>query len=138
MSTEEGVPTHMIINVDPNATPPHIGTTMHVTHGPTYARRCTAAIITEVNGRAVRPPDLDPAGWVVGAVVLHPQGTEFHRDLVQDDAPHRNEGYWHYADPSCQDLTRRRCEADRLGATPHGPIQSPFPPPDASGGSTPR
>jgi hypothetical protein len=84
---------------------PTIGRIVHyVSHGTpprddgsqAYDSRCRAAIITEVQGRAVHLPDLAESDmWVAGLCVLNPEGQFFARGAVQMEDG-RNGGTWHW------------------------------------------
>lgn len=61
-----------------------------------YDSRCRAAVITEVNGRAVDPTTgAETDSWVVGLCVLNPTGQFFNQSVVQMEHAHDG-GTWHW------------------------------------------
>lgn len=82
-------------------TQPSVGRIVHyVSHGTPggeYGKECRAAIVTEVEGRAVRPPTMEETdSWVIGLCVLNPAGLLFSQRVVQmEDASHDG-GTWHW------------------------------------------
>lgn len=84
---------------------PTIGRIVHyVSHGTpprddgtqAYEPQCRAAIIAEVCGRAVQPPDMTESDmWVASLCVLNPEGQFFNRSVVQMEDG-RNGGTWHW------------------------------------------
>jgi hypothetical protein len=61
-----------------------------------YTPECRAAIITEVNGRAVDPSTgTEVDAWVVGLCVLNPTGQFFNQGVVQSEQ-HHDGGTWHW------------------------------------------
>ena len=80
---------------------PSVGRIVHYvsygTPGGEYKKECRAAIVTEVDGRAVRPPTLEETdSWVVGLCVLNPTGQFFNRGVVQMENPSHDGGTWHW------------------------------------------
>jgi hypothetical protein len=80
---------------------PSVGRIVHYvsygTPGGEHKKECRAAIVTEVEGRAVRPPTLEETdSWVVGLCVLNPTGQYFNRGAVQMENPSHDGGTWHW------------------------------------------
>ena len=72
------------------------GTPVRADGSQAYASLCRAAIVTEVTGRAVRPPDMTETDMhVVGLCVLNPTGQFFNRGVVQMEDG-RDGGTWHW------------------------------------------
>jgi len=66
------------------------------TSGGEYTKECRAAVVTEVEGRAVRPPDMEETDmWVVGLCVMNPTGLFFRQHVVQMEDAHDG-GTWHW------------------------------------------
>ncbi len=66
------------------------------TPGGEYGKECRAAVVTEVTGRALQPPDMTETDlWVVGLCVLNPTGMFFNQGVVQMENG-RDGGTWHW------------------------------------------
>lgn len=79
---------------------PSVGRIVHYvsygTPGGEYGKQCRAAIVTEVNDRAVDPTTMEPTNsWVVGLCVLNPTGQYFNQGVVQREDYHDG-GTWHW------------------------------------------
>jgi hypothetical protein len=79
---------------------PSVGRIVHYvsygTPGGEYGKECRAAVITEVNGKAIDPGTLAEAdSYVVGLCVLNPTGQFFSQGVVQMEKG-RDGGTWHW------------------------------------------
>jgi hypothetical protein len=92
---------------------PSIGRIVHYVSfgawGAASGQECLAAIVTEVTGRAVKPPDMTETDlWVAGLAVLGPDGLFFRRGVVQMEDGH-DTGTWHW--PERVHPVTGRCDA---------------------------
>lgn len=79
---------------------PSVGRIVHYvsygTPGDEYGSECRAAIVTEVQDRAVNPSTLvEVDAWVVSLVILNPTGMFFKVSVVQSERSHDG-GTWHW------------------------------------------
>lgn len=78
---------------------PSVGRIVHYVTGPYGRRVCLAAIVTAVEGHAVRPITQEPvAEWVVSLVAFSEHGQTFHHRIVQQEGDHENLSVdtWHW------------------------------------------